>query len=134
VGWPGHPLGCAVLFALDLDYQPDPREKVFAFGPPRAATFRFRPPAYVSRAAEVFRVDAEGTTNVEYVMREGMLVISDRASRIAIYVAATRAGERERLEARRNALLRYEQAFGFDPAGNVADLAVLSALASSSRR
>lgn len=124
----------ALLFALDLAYRPDPNERVFKFGLPRDATFRFRLPAYVNPVVEVFRVDADGTTNVEYVAKDGILVISDRASREAIYVATMRAGERERIEARRKVLLQYEQAFGFDPGGNVADLAVLSAFQSSAQR
>ncbi len=124
----------ALLFALDLAYEPDPNEKVFKFGLPRDVTFRFRLPAYVSPVVEVFRVDADGTTKVQYVIQDRILVISDRASREALYVAAARADERERIEARRKLSLRYEQAFGFDPGGNIADLAVLSAFQSSARQ
>jgi hypothetical protein len=123
----------AVLFALDLNYRPSPVEKVFEFGPPRDVTLRFRLPAYVSRAAEVFRVDAEGTTNVEYATKDQMLMISDRVSRAAIYVVATRAGERRRIEARRKALIAEEDSHGFDPGRNGSDLQVLKQILESGR-
>jgi hypothetical protein len=44
----------AVLFALDLAYEADREERVFKFGPPRDATFRFRVPAYLSPRRGVF--------------------------------------------------------------------------------
>ena len=52
----------------------------------------------------------------------------DRVSRVAIYVVATRPGERARLEARRQALIATENALGFDPGRNADDLAVLKEL------
>jgi hypothetical protein len=115
----------ALLFALDLDYQPDPTDRVFQFGPPRDVTLRFRLPHYASRPAEVFRVDADGVTPVDYKASAGAIEIRDRVSRVAIYVVATQPGERARLEARRQALIAQENAFGLDPGRNPADLAVL---------
>ena len=50
----------AVCFALDLAYVPDPKEKVFKFGPPREVTMDFPLPAYLRPPAEVLRVDADG--------------------------------------------------------------------------
>jgi hypothetical protein len=118
----------ALLFALDLDYQPDPAEKVFQFGPPREARFRFQLPAYARSPAEVFRVDADGVIAAEHAMKDGVLEIRDRVSRVAIYVAATHSGERERVEARRKALTTEEDSSGFDPARNASDLEALRRL------
>jgi hypothetical protein len=77
---------------------------------------------------EVFRVDADGITVVEHSVREGVLVIQDKASRVAIYVASSKAGERARLEARRSGLLSVERSIDFNPAQREDDLAVLRAL------
>ena len=107
---------------------------MFKFGPPRDATFRFRVPACLSSAAEVFRVDADGITPVDVVVADGTLTIRDQASRVAIYVAATTPGERARIEARRQSLIAQEDAFGFDPGLNADDLAVLKGLTMSQGR
>ena len=124
----------ALLFALDLDYQPDPTEIVFRFGPPREATFRFRVPTYVSKPAEVFRVDADGVTAVKHQPSAGMLQIQDRVSRTAVYLAAINAGERERIETRRQALLLEENSCGMDPGGKPSDLQLLQQLLESGRQ
>jgi hypothetical protein len=118
----------ALLFALDLDYSADPVEKIFRFGEPREARFRFRLPTYLQKPAEVFRVDADGTTSVKYSFRDGAVEIEDRASRVAIYVISARKGERERIEVRRKELVGYEDKFGFDPGKNPADLSILEKL------
>jgi hypothetical protein len=124
----------ALLFALDLNYQADPVEKVFKFGEPREAAFRFRLPAFVRNPVEVFRVDADGAFAVGHRVENGTLEIRERVSRVAIYVAASQPGERERIEARRKALVAYEEAFGFDAGRNGDDLAVLKALVAADRR
>ena len=119
----------ALLFALDLAYTPDPEEHVFKFGPPREATFRFPLPAYLRAPAELFRVDADGVTQVQHTVSDGFVEIRDRVSRAAIYVAAANAGERARIEMRRQVLIARENAVSFDPAGKPADLAVLQEMA-----
>ncbi|MBL9135099.1 MAG: hypothetical protein JNK85_04490 [Verrucomicrobiales bacterium] len=119
----------AVLFALDLDYQPDPNEKVFRFGPPRDATFRFPLPRYLHAPAEVFRVDADGVTKVGYSLDAGQMTIRDQASRVAVFVVAATPGEQARIEARRRSLAAEEEALGFDPGRRPADLAALEGLA-----
>lgn len=124
----GGPRG-ALLFALDLDYQPDPKDRVFQFGPPREADFRFPLPAYVSPIAEVLRVDADGVAPVDYKASAGAVEVRDRVSRVAVYVVATQPGKWARLEARRQALVAQENTFGFDPGKNPADLAALQELA-----
>jgi hypothetical protein len=90
-----------------------------------SAAFRFRVPAYVSPVAEVFRVDADELTQVDSKVDRGIVEIRDRVSRVAIYVVAASPGERARVEARRQALVAAENAIGFDPGRNPADLAVL---------
>ena len=115
----------AVLFALDLAYTPDPEERVFRFGPPREATFRFALPAYLRKPAEVFRVDADGVTPVDHTVSEGGVTLRDRANRVALYVVAASAGERARIESRRRALTSAEEATGFDPSRRPEDLAAL---------
>jgi hypothetical protein len=124
----------ALLFALDLDYQPNPAEKIFIFGPPRDVTLRFRLPAYAQHPQEVFRVDADGPVTVEHSMTDGMLTIRDRISRVGIYVAAAKMGERERLETRRQSLVAAEKALAFDPAHNPDDFNELSKLLTPSTR
>ena len=119
----------ALLFALDLAYSPDPEERVFKFGPARQVTFGFPLPAYLRAPAEVFRVDADGVTQVEQKVNDGGVEIRDRVSRVAIYVVAAKEGERARIESRRRALMAEEEALGFDPAGKPADLAVLQEMA-----
>lgn len=119
----------AVLFALDLAYQPDTDERVFKFGPPRDCSFRFPLPSYVHAPADVFRVDADGVTQVEAIWIDGGIEIRDRVSHVAVYVVAVAAGERERIEARRQALIAVEESQGFDPGRNPADLTVLQDLA-----
>ena len=121
----------ALLLALDLDYRPDLEERVFKFGPPREARFRFRLPAYARKPVDLFRVDTDGLTTVEHNTKDGMLEIRDRVSRVAIYVAAASAGERERIEARRKALIAEEDSLGFDPGRKASDLETLKQLLDS---
>ena len=124
----------ALLFALDLDYRPDPQERVFRFGPPRESTFRFPLPAHLRRPVEVFRVDADGIAPVQFSLQEGSVRIRDKASGVAIYVASATAGELDRMETRRRALIALERSTGFDPGNNPDHLAVLRELARSQNR
>lgn len=121
----------AVLFALDLAYTADGEERVFKFGAPRDVRFRFRVPAYITPHAEVFRMDAGGLSPVAGKADGGSMEIQDRASRVAVYVVARIPGERDRLEARRQALVAQERAIGFDPGGRPEDLAVLKEMLTS---
>ena len=111
----------ALLFALDLDYVPDPQQKVFVFGPPRAARWRFPLPAYLAGIADVFRIDADGVRDVPWTFSGQGIEINDRASQVAIYVATPDKNLRAELEARRQQLVRQEAAWQFDPAHNDAD-------------
>ena len=118
----------AVLFALDLDYGPDPERREFAFGGPRDASWRFRLPGYLAGITDVFRIDADGVHDARWRRDGDAVVVDARADRVAIHVAAVDAGLRGRLEARRRELVAEEQATGFDPARDDAHFARLAAL------
>jgi len=120
----------AVLFALDLDYRPDPERKEFVFGGPRDASWRFRLPGYLGAVADVFRIDADGVHDVSWRRDGDAVVVDSQGSRVAIHVAAIDAGLRGRLEARRRELVAEEQATAFDPARDDAHFARLAALLS----
>jgi hypothetical protein len=124
----------AVLFALDLNYRADKQERVFKFGAPRDTRFQFRIPTYLNAIDEVFRVDADGLRNVDATVNDGTIVIHDEASRVAIYVAAAKPGERTRIETNRQALIAAENALDFDPGGKETDLQVLRKLHDSSTK
>lgn len=117
----------ALFFVLDLDYTADPQEKVFKFKP-RESVFTFRLPSYLSRPAEVFRLDAEGMHNVNFQLQDGRLVIRDTVTVTGIYLAAPRTGLRERLQARHAELIRFERSFDFDPAVRDSDFDALRQL------
>ncbi len=119
----------ALLFALDLDYRPDPKEKVFVFGPPRAARFSFELPSYLQKPADLFRVDADGIHEVRWSATAPGVTVEDRLSRVGIYVAAITRELRSSLEKRRRDLIRLEESTGFDPARSDADFAALRSLA-----
>lgn len=118
----------ALLFALDLDYSADPVERVFKFGPPRPAVFRFPLPGYLAGVADVFRIDADGPRVVSWSFKDGAVEVADQASLVAIYVASPDPGLRERIEQERKLLVAREQAINFDPAGDDEDFARLRSL------
>lgn len=118
----------AVLFALDLAYEPDLQERVFRFGSPRDCTFRFPVPAYIDQPQEVLRVDADGITQVKHTVQDGIIEIRDQVSRVAIYIVSLKAGESQRLESQRQALIAQEESVGFAPDRDPDDLAVFKEL------
>ena len=120
------PIG-ALLFANDLTYVPDPGEKVFKFAP-RDGAFVFKLPAYLSRPAEVFRLDADGPHDVKFSAGAGRVTIQDRVHVAGIYVVAPTEGLRQRMQARQAELLRFEQSFEFDPAARDSDFEKLRQL------
>jgi hypothetical protein len=119
----------ALLFALDLAYAPDLKEKVFKFVP-RDGAWSFKLPDYLWKPAEVFRIDADGPRQVDFTLAPGRITIRDRVSVAGIYVLAPAPGMRERLQARHSDLCRFEWSSGFDPAHQAADLATLQRLLS----
>jgi hypothetical protein len=117
----------ALLFALDLDYEADPTEKVFRFGPPRPAQFLFDLPSYLRRPKDVFRIDADGSSDIKHERTVQGIRIEDRVCKVAIYVAARDAGTRKQLQASRRALIRFEESLQFNPAKCDADFEALGA-------
>ncbi len=118
----------ALLFALDLDYTPDPIEKVFRFHPPRPAEFAFELPSYLRRPVDVFRIDADGVHEVAYHLTKHGVTIQDKTNRVAIYVATPSRNLRTHLEKRRQQLLAEEESTHFDPASNNEDFATLKSI------
>lgn len=114
-----------LLFALDLDYAPDPADKVFQFGPPRAAMWHFPLPAYLHKITDVFRLEAEGISDVQGKPQTGGIRINDRASRVAIYLVTSNKALRAELEAKRQRMVQEEASTDFDPARSDADFAEL---------
>jgi len=114
-----------LLVALDLDYKADPVEKVFRFGPPRQATFRFKLPAWLAKPVNVHRFDADGLYDCEYYFRDGSVEIRERASRVAIFVVEGDVAVAAELHRRRKALVDMENSLDFDPGQTQEDLATL---------
>ena len=73
----------------------------------------------------MFRVDADGSHDVEYTVDAGTLVVRDKVSVAGIYIAACQQGSRARIDQRHAELLAVEQSVGLDPGNNPDDLAVL---------
>ena len=121
----------ALLFALDLDYTPDPKEKVFRFGPPRKAKWRFQLPSYLEDVKDVFRLDADGVHDVKWSRKHGAVEIREKASRVAIYVATPDSQLRASIENKRQGLIAAEAALQFDPARIDADFQQLVQLRGS---
>jgi len=118
----------AVCFALDLAYQPDRAERVFKFGPPRAATFAFPLPAYLRNVAEVSRVGADGVRPVNFTKTATGIEVSVPGGPENVFVVSPRAAASAQLEKRRRELIAYEDSFGFDPGSKPADLEQLHRL------
>jgi len=116
-----------LLFANALAYLPDEGEKVFKFST-RDATLIFKLPAYLSKPAEVFRLDADGPHDVKFSVGEGRVTIHDRVKVAGVYVVAPDEGLRQRMKARHAELLRFERGFDFDPATRDSDFEKLRQL------
>lgn len=111
----------ALCFACDTAYTPDLEQKLFVFGPPRAAVFAFPLPGYLQKPAEVVRVDADGVTPVAWKATKTGIEVRDTQNKVAIYVATRQKGLAERLERRRQDLLAEEARYPIDPGARPAD-------------
>lgn len=121
----------ALLFALDLDYVPDPEEKVFKFGPPRKAEWKFELPAYLNEIQDVFRFDADGVYGVDWSADDDGVTIRDEASRVAIYIASPNDRLRGLIRIRRDIQEAVDAHYGFDPARSDEDFNALAKLLES---
>ncbi len=119
----------ALLVAMDCAYAPDPEEKVFRFGPPREARFRFALPIHLQNPKAVVRIDADGVQPVAFKSIADGVEISDKSSKVAIYVATRDASLGAVLGAKLATLIAAEAAFGFDPIRVPADMETLKNLA-----
>jgi hypothetical protein len=99
---------CAVLFANDLAYVPDPEDNTFHFGEPRDFSHAYRLPHWLRQPTDVFRVDADGVHDVQWSAEPGGVRIHHRCSRDAVFVATKLAGLRASIEDRRQAAMRVE--------------------------
>jgi hypothetical protein len=122
-----------LLFALDLDYYPDPEKNVFQFRPPREVRLSFRLPPWARSPVEVFRLDADGTYDVAFTLNATGIDISDTLHKVGVYVVAPSADTRAMLERKRQELLAYETGFDFNPATSDADFAQLVEFARETR-
>ena len=124
----------ALLFALDLDYEPDLAEKVFRFGEPRDVKFTFELPTFLRDARRVVRVDAEGMAPVEFETTPRGVTIRDRLSRVGVYLATSDDALIDEIERKRQGLIAREAALEFDPARDEEDLATLRGLVPQGER
>lgn len=112
----------ALLFAMDLAYEPDVDDGVFIYRETRALDEVFFPlPAYLREPVSVFRADADGVHAVDWEVRGGGIVLSDTLDKTAVYVATREPGMIESIAARHAALVAAEVALGFDPIAREAD-------------
>jgi hypothetical protein len=118
----------ALLFALDLDYEADPTEKIFRFGPPRPVRFEFALPPFLREPSDIFRIDADGIYPARCESTSLGIRIEDQVSKVAVYVATAVPDLREKLERRRRELLQLEESFKFDPGQSDTDFERLTSL------
>ncbi len=115
----------ALLFALDLAYAADPREKVFKFGPAREVSLSWPIPNYLKRADQLWRVDAESIEPVAHHCENHRVSLKTHCGPVNVFVLSADTAEAGRLEARRGELLRMEESLDFDPAHRSEDLQTL---------
>ncbi len=100
---------CALLFALDLAYEPNAGDNTFQFGEPRAFAHRYDLPHWLRQPTYVFRVDADGLYEVQWSPDGSGVQIQHEFSRDAMFVATKFANLRTTIEARRQAAMQVEE-------------------------
>jgi hypothetical protein len=118
----------AVLFALDVNYEPDTTKKVFKFGPPRNTVITFPLPAYLRNPLKVLRISAGEVTSVPFEVAAKGIRIEAEFGDVSVFVTTHRGSVEQQLEERRRQLAAFEGSFGFDPARNRTDLEQLKAI------
>jgi len=105
----------ALLFAIDLGYEPDRERREFRFRGPRELRASWPLPGFMRSPADLFRVDADGVHDVDHAATSTGVEVRDTIDRVAVYVAAREAGLRKSLERRHAELLALEAGAGADP-------------------
>lgn len=100
---------CALLFALDLAYEPNAADNTFQFGEPRAFSHRYDLPHWLRQPTDVFRVDADGMHDVQWSVEGNGVQIQHQFSRDAVFVATKSASLRTTIAARRQAAIQIEE-------------------------
>ncbi len=117
----------ALLFALDLDYQPDKSGRVFEFKHRRETKFSFDLPSWLRNPADVFRIDSDGVYDVAFAATARGIEITDKQNKVVMYVATPDRALRQRLEQKRLSLVELENSLNFDPANKGRDFDALKA-------
>jgi hypothetical protein len=73
-------------------------------------------------------VDADGIRAVAFTNTTNGIRFTASCGPVNIFVASPRAGLADELKARRQSLIAFEDAFGFDPGRNAEDLETLRRL------
>ena len=115
----------ALLFAIDLEYKPNPKKEVFEFTGSRPVTASFELPGYLRNPKYLFRVDADGVHEAEWMTTRNGVEISGKLDRVGVYVATADGTYRETVRARHERLLEEERRTGFNPGEDDTDFAVL---------
>lgn len=108
----------AMLFAIDLEYKRNTKEKVFEYTAIRQVSVSFELPAYLRNPKYVFRVDADGVHDVKWKATSTGVTVDDNLNKVAVYLATSDEKCRENIIARHASLLKKEKEIGFDPGNN----------------
>lgn len=105
----------ALLFAIDLAYEPDRERREFRYRGPRELRDSWPLPGYLRSPTAVFRVDADGVHDVEHAVTADGVEVRDNVNRVGVFVVARDPTLRETLERRHADLLAVEAREGPDP-------------------
>jgi hypothetical protein len=100
---------CALLFALDLAYEPSDEDNTFQFGEARDFSYCYDLPHWLRQPTDVFRVDADGLHEVNWTIEGRGVRIQHQCSRDAVFVATKSANLRTAIEARRQTAMLIEE-------------------------
>jgi hypothetical protein len=135
----------ALLVANDIGYAIDERSKTFRFEK-RDGVFSFQLPTWLATPNDggttggitsdsttdenlhVFRVDSEGTHNVEYTLESRQIKIRDAVSVVGVYIVTRDKNLRLSMDTKLASLLQSELELGFNPVDSEADRKTLQSL------
>jgi hypothetical protein len=119
-----------LMVANDLAYGIDERTRTFAFDR-RDGELPFRIPLWLDQEIHCFRVDADGTHDVDFVIDRDQrsLKVRDTVHVVGIYLATTDPEARRRIDTLHKQLIEVDRNRGFDPVHDADDLKELQALA-----